>query len=166
MFPEVREGFSGKTSKYKIYKENIEKNQMQSNKTISQAIAETMGSKTEAQIRQFFTNSRRRLSLDSIVKEHEAERQKQQQLVNDDKNPNSSDNPSTSTFLNPQFVIDATKKTTKRTENIIMEVIICIFLDCHQTLVLFFRYHLCLYVFCVLSLTFCGSSILGYKKIN
>jgi hypothetical protein len=83
-----------------------------------------MITKTEAQVRQFFTNARRRLSLDAIVKEHEAERQKQQQLMNDDKTPsNSSQDPSTSSFLNPQFVIDA-KAKKRATENIIMEVII------------------------------------------
>ncbi|KAL0878592.1 hypothetical protein ABMA27_003674 [Loxostege sticticalis] len=39
-----------------------------------QAIAETLGTKTEAHVRSFFISYRRRYNLDAVVREHEAER--------------------------------------------------------------------------------------------
>ena len=39
-----------------------------------QAIAETLGTKTEAHVRSFFISYRRRYNLDAMVREHEAER--------------------------------------------------------------------------------------------
>ncbi|GBP90144.1 REST corepressor 3 [Eumeta japonica] len=39
-----------------------------------QAIAETLGTKTEAHVRNFFVSYRRRYNLDAVVREHEAER--------------------------------------------------------------------------------------------
>lgn len=38
-----------------------------------QAIAETLGTKTEAHVRSFFISYRRRYNLDAVVREHEAE---------------------------------------------------------------------------------------------
>ncbi|CAH2258764.1 jg12535 [Pararge aegeria aegeria] len=39
-----------------------------------QAIAETLGTKTEAHIRTFFISYRRRYNLDAVLREHEADR--------------------------------------------------------------------------------------------
>lgn len=44
-----------------------------------QAIAEMLGTKTEAQVRTFFVNYRRKYNLDALVKEHEEKDQEQQQ---------------------------------------------------------------------------------------
>lgn len=78
-------------------------------------IADLLVSKTEAQVRQFFTNSRRRLSLDVLMKEHEA-RQQAEDATNTD--ADLSKNP----IPDPKFVIDSKSKTSKRSDNIIMEV--------------------------------------------
>ncbi|XP_013102120.1 REST corepressor isoform X2 [Stomoxys calcitrans] len=40
-----------------------------------QAIAETLGTKTEAHVRNFYLNQRRRYNLDQIIKKHEAEKE-------------------------------------------------------------------------------------------
>lgn len=42
-----------------------------------QAIAETIGTKTEAHVRTFFVNYRRRYNLDNVLKEHEADKELQ-----------------------------------------------------------------------------------------
>jgi hypothetical protein len=39
-----------------------------------QAIAETLGTKTEAHVRSFFISYRRRFNLDAVIREHEADR--------------------------------------------------------------------------------------------
>lgn len=39
-----------------------------------QAIAETLGTKTEAHVRTFFISYRRRYNLDAVLREHEADR--------------------------------------------------------------------------------------------
>ncbi|XP_049285812.1 REST corepressor 2 [Anopheles funestus] len=46
-----------------------------------QAIADTLGSKTETQVRTFFMNYRRRFNLDAVLKEFEAANSKQSQEV-------------------------------------------------------------------------------------
>lgn len=48
-----------------------------------QAIAESIGNKTEAQIRTFFVNYRRRYNLDAVLKQHAAENVQQENLQND-----------------------------------------------------------------------------------
>lgn len=48
-----------------------------------QAIAESIGNKTEAQIRTFFVNYRRRYNLDAVIKQHAAENVQQENLQND-----------------------------------------------------------------------------------
>ncbi|XP_073828070.1 REST corepressor isoform X2 [Musca autumnalis] len=40
-----------------------------------QAIAETLGTKTEAHVRIFYTNNRRRYNLDQLIKKHDAEKE-------------------------------------------------------------------------------------------
>lgn len=48
-----------------------------------QAIAESIGNKTEAQIRTFFVNYRRRYNLDAVLKKHAADNAQQENLQND-----------------------------------------------------------------------------------
>lgn len=45
-----------------------------------QSIAELMGTKTESQVNQFFTNFRKRFNLDDIIKEFDAKQLQEQQL--------------------------------------------------------------------------------------
>lgn len=45
-----------------------------------QSIAELMGTKTESQVNQFFTNFRKRYNLDDIIKEFDAKQLQEQQL--------------------------------------------------------------------------------------
>ena len=53
-----------------------------------QAIAEMLGTKTEAQVRTFFVNYRRRYNLDNVLKEFEAEQQNASAPNGAEENPN------------------------------------------------------------------------------
>ncbi|XP_037914688.1 REST corepressor 2 isoform X2 [Hermetia illucens] len=57
-----------------------------------QAIAEIIGTKTEAQVRTFFVNYRRRYNLDSVLKEYEAEKDLQQKAAQNSNSNNDAAN--------------------------------------------------------------------------
>ncbi|XP_055637948.1 REST corepressor isoform X1 [Toxorhynchites rutilus septentrionalis] len=57
-----------------------------------QAIADTIGTKTEAQLRTFYVNYRRRYNLDSILKEHEAEQKQLKEQIHNSNNNNNGSN--------------------------------------------------------------------------
>ncbi|XP_055909736.1 putative uncharacterized protein DDB_G0285119 isoform X1 [Eupeodes corollae] len=82
-----------------------------------QTIAETLGTKTDAHVRTFYVNYRRRYNLDQVLKEHEAEKelqlreeQKRKDLQNADK-PNSIQNEDT----NSNKSLDTQSSTQKET---------------------------------------------------
>lgn len=50
-----------------------------------QAISEVIGNKTEAHVRSFFVNFRKRYNLDEVLAEYEAEHGKSDKLENDEK---------------------------------------------------------------------------------
>ncbi|XP_055637951.1 REST corepressor isoform X2 [Toxorhynchites rutilus septentrionalis] len=56
------------------------------------AIADTIGTKTEAQLRTFYVNYRRRYNLDSILKEHEAEQKQLKEQIHNSNNNNNGSN--------------------------------------------------------------------------
>ncbi|XP_055540399.1 REST corepressor isoform X1 [Wyeomyia smithii] len=57
-----------------------------------QAIADTIGTKTETQLRTFFVNYRRKYNLDNVLKEYEADQKQLQEQLNNNNNTNSSSN--------------------------------------------------------------------------
>ncbi|XP_053697366.1 REST corepressor [Sabethes cyaneus] len=57
-----------------------------------QAIADTIGTKTETQLRTFFVNYRRKYNLDSVLKDYEADQKQLQEQLNNNNNTNSSSN--------------------------------------------------------------------------
>ncbi|XP_058448258.1 REST corepressor isoform X1 [Malaya genurostris] len=57
-----------------------------------QAIADTIGTKTETQLRTFFVNYRRKYNLDNVLKEYEAEQKQLLELMNNNINMNNNNN--------------------------------------------------------------------------
>lgn len=51
-----------------------------------QAIADTIGTKVEAQLRTFYVNYRRKYNLDNVLKEFEAEQKQLQEQMNNNNN--------------------------------------------------------------------------------